>query len=123
MVKFVFSPAGRLRRRDYWLALAGAWLVFAFAFIALAALSTTLTLVLYPPFLWILFALTSRRLHDLNKSAAWMLLLAVPVIGVAWLAIDTLCRRGQALPNRYGDDPRSAGLDYLSVDIHRHHQP
>ena len=47
---------------------------------------------------------TARRLHDLNRSGWWQLLLLIPLVGfiiIVWWA----CLRGTEGPNRYGRDP------------------
>lgn len=49
------------------------------------------------------FAIIARRLHDINKSGLWSLLLCIPVIGWVWLFI-LLTRKGNEGQNRYGPD-------------------
>ena len=46
-----------------------------------------------------------RRLHDINKNGAWVLLLIfVPIIGFIF-AIIWGCEKGTPGPNQYGPDP------------------
>ena len=52
-----------------------------------------------------LVAATVRRLHDSDKSAAWLLVLLVPAIGLAALVL-LLLLDSTAGPNRYGPQPR-----------------
>jgi uncharacterized membrane protein YhaH (DUF805 family) len=48
--------------------------------------------------------LTFRRLHDLDKSAWWYLLVLVPVIG--WIVLIVwFCTKGTDGANRFGEDP------------------
>ncbi|MEO8019697.1 MAG: DUF805 domain-containing protein [Pseudomonadota bacterium] len=75
------------------------------------------TLILYPPFLWSTFALTSKRLHDREQSTWWLLLVMIPVLGPIILAAWLLLGRGTKTDNRFGADPRAAGADYLTVSI------
>jgi uncharacterized membrane protein YhaH (DUF805 family) len=55
------------------------------------------------------FAVTTRRLHDSDRSQWWMALLFVPVLGWIWLLV-LLCLDGTPGPNRFGDDPKDSGL-------------
>lgn len=46
----------------------------------------------------------ARRLHDLDKSGWWMLLLCVPLVNILFY-IYILFFKGTEGPNQYGDDP------------------
>lgn len=50
-------------------------------------------------------ALWFRRLHDRNKSAWWILLVFLPIIGWIVLFVWTYCLRGTVGDNRFGPDP------------------
>ena len=51
------------------------------------------------------WAVQFRRLHDTDRSAWWLLLLLIPVIG--WLVILIFnCQRGTEGNNRFGPDPK-----------------
>lgn len=51
-------------------------------------------------------AVGARRLHDTNRSAWWLLLGFVPVIG--WIVLVVwYCQRGDDDANRFGDPPPS----------------
>jgi uncharacterized membrane protein YhaH (DUF805 family) len=110
------SPRGRLKRSRF--LLAGITLVAVFLLL-FSGLESTLgrasTLLLYPPFFWLAFVLGSRRLHDRDKSAAWLLLLLVPLLGPAWLLLELSLLRGSPGTNRHGPDPRAPDVDYLKV--------
>ena len=60
-------------------------------------------LVLFLPTL----AVSIRRLHDLDRSGWWFLLIFVPLIGGIWLLV-WFCMRGTVGPNRFGPDPPDA---------------
>ncbi|NTT85638.1 DUF805 domain-containing protein [Tabrizicola fusiformis] len=45
-----------------------------------------------------------RRLHDLDRSGWWLLIVLVPVVGVI-LLIYWFATRGTVGPNRFGPDP------------------
>lgn len=49
----------------------------------------------------------ARRLHDTDRSAWWLLLGLIPVIGTLVLIYFMVCN-GQQGPNRFGDDPKAA---------------
>lgn len=51
-------------------------------------------------------AVTVRRLHDQDKSGAWIFIAFVPIIGAIWLLI-LLATAGTSGPNRFGDDPKA----------------
>jgi uncharacterized membrane protein YhaH (DUF805 family) len=52
-------------------------------------------------------AVAIRRLHDLDRSGWWALLVLIPLIG-AIVLIVWYCSRGTEGPNRFGPDPLSA---------------
>jgi uncharacterized membrane protein YhaH (DUF805 family) len=53
------------------------------------------------------FALGARRLHDINRTGWWLLLILVLVIGWIVLIVWAI-KRGDSGPNKYGPDPRQA---------------
>ncbi|MGI9323844.1 MAG: DUF805 domain-containing protein [Pseudomonadales bacterium] len=112
----LFVPSGRMRRRQFWLISLCAWLGFSILYAGLHSVTgRASTLVLYPVMLALLFAVCSRRYHDLDKSAWWLLLLAVPVLGPLWAFIELSFRKGRPGDNRFGPDPRHNNADYLVV--------
>lgn len=52
-------------------------------------------------------AVSARRLHDTDRSAWWLLIAFVPLIGVIVLLVF-FCGRGTSGPNRFGRDPLRA---------------
>jgi len=49
-------------------------------------------------------AVLIRRLHDVDRSGWWWLIVMIPIIG--WiLLIVWLCQRGMDRPNRFGSAP------------------
>lgn len=108
---------GRIPRSTYWLTMIFVWAAFIVAFLVLEAnVSRASTLVLYPPFFWAVMALSAKRYHDLGRSAAWLLLLAIPLVGVLWVGFELGFRRGTRGENRYGPDPLVLPLDYQTVE-------
>ena len=53
-------------------------------------------------------ALLVRRVHDLNTSGKWLLLLLVPVVGqvLGLLTLLIYCADGKPEPNQWGDSPK-----------------
>lgn len=51
-------------------------------------------------------AVAARRLHDTDRSAWWLLLGLIPIIGTLVLIYFMVCN-GQKGPNRFGDDPKA----------------
>ena len=52
-------------------------------------------------------AVTVRRLHDTGRSGGWYFITFVPFIGSLWLLVLTILD-GNAGPNQYGPDPKTA---------------
>lgn len=55
--------------------------------------------------LWPSLASISKRLHDRGRSAWFMLIAFVPLIGVFWLLIECGFLRGESGANRFGPSP------------------
>lgn len=110
--------SGRARRSEYWF-----WVLFVFllsiatqvidGFLVAPALglmpfqgaagqplSMLTNLILLIPNL----AVAVRRLHDVDRSGWWLLIILVPILGVIVL-IYWFVTRGTVGPNTYGADP------------------
>ncbi len=59
--------------------------------------------------IWLLFiyiaglAIGIRRYHDRNKSAWWLLLSLIPLVGGLWMFIELGFLKGTEGPNGYGN--------------------
>jgi uncharacterized membrane protein YhaH (DUF805 family) len=114
--KYFFSSAGRVNRSGFWAILIPFWALFWILFFALeSSFGPGSTLPLSMIFLVSAFFLCARRLHDRDKSAWWMLLLLIPVIGPVFIFIELALLKGTIGDNRFGDDPAQLFNDYLSV--------
>lgn len=51
-------------------------------------------------------AVATRRLHDINKSGWWQLIVLIPIIGAIVLIIWAV-KDSMSGTNRYGDNPKS----------------
>jgi uncharacterized membrane protein YhaH (DUF805 family) len=49
--------------------------------------------------------LTGKRWHDRGKSAWWILIALIPIIGWIWAIVETGFLRGTPGANKYGPDP------------------
>jgi len=67
-------------------------------------------LVLMAVTIWPSICLYGKRFHDRNKSAWWIMIAFVPIIGTFWLLIECGFLRGSDGANDYGSDPLNAAL-------------
>ncbi|MBE3510633.1 DUF805 domain-containing protein [Enterobacter cloacae complex sp. I2] len=109
VLKKYFVFRGRACRREYWMFSLVSFLIT----LLLALLHIILDLhfdiqgiyqllVLIPA-----IALASRRLHDTGRTAWWLLLSIIPLIG--WLILlFFFCKQGNPGENRFGPDPKTS---------------
>jgi uncharacterized membrane protein YhaH (DUF805 family) len=99
---------GRARRPEYWY-----WVLFGLLVgivagtldaIVFGSTSQVFSLLSSLGLLLPNLAVTVRRLHDIDRSGWWMLILLLPIIGAIVLFVF-MCLRGTAGPNRFGQDP------------------
>ncbi|MDV6167570.1 DUF805 domain-containing protein [Flavobacterium sp. DG1-102-2] len=98
--------SGRARRSEYWYYALCNFLISLVLqvvdyFIGFGLLGGIYGLAVLVPGL----AVFVRRLHDVNKSGWFILLLLLPVIGWIWLLV-LLFTEGTVGPNQYGEDPK-----------------
>ncbi|MEO8299671.1 MAG: DUF805 domain-containing protein [Burkholderiales bacterium] len=110
-----FSPSGRLSRGGFWLRHVtsvplGFWAVIAAGHTPGAPFDVPVAAAL----LLLLVSLWARRLHDRGRSAWWLLVVAVPVLGALWLWVECACRGTAAGALRFGPAP-GVRADYLMV--------
>lgn len=106
--------SGRSRRSEYWKALITDHIVTLISIALLALFAFSEALVNMWSFLITLYgyavivpelALTIRRLHDTGRSAWWLLIVLVPLIGVIVLLIFMFLD-SQPGTNKYGKNPK-----------------
>lgn len=100
--------SGRASRSEFWW-----WQLFIlivsvvlnfFAFMLGDTLGDILRIVIGLGFFLPNWGVSFRRLHDINKSAWWLLLLFIPVVG--WIILIVwCCKDSDPLPNQYGIVP------------------
>jgi uncharacterized membrane protein YhaH (DUF805 family) len=92
--------SGRSPRSEYWY-----WVLFTFV------VGIVLSFI-YEPLYWAFglatflpgLAVSVRRLHDVDRSGWWLLLIFVPLIGLIVLLIWA-CTKSQDETNRFGPNP------------------
>jgi uncharacterized membrane protein YhaH (DUF805 family) len=110
-LRFFWSREGRLGRRGFWLGVAccnlAALLVAALGddlvpdgIFGDLALTLALLVCLAP-----LLPLSIRRLHDHDKSPAWLLTGLIPIFGPLWRLLELGFLPGTSGENRYGKPP------------------
>lgn len=115
---------GRSRRSEFWWSYLGVSLmIFAIAIVAgiLAAILPLLGVIGFAAY--VIFALAClipslaisfRRLHDLDKSAWWLLIAIIPLLG-GLILLYFYVQPGTQGPNEYGPDPKG-GVDTTTFD-------
>ena len=110
----IFSMEGRIPRSTYWLAsIVTTVLGYSALFSMLAILGDSesvafgivallIVVVLVPIFVG------GKRWHDRDKSAWWLLIGCIPLVGWVWSFVECGCLRGTVGPNRFGPDPLAA---------------
>ena len=110
-----FQFSGRAPRSEYWFFVLFTLLVDVVAGIIDAATGSGL---LYPICVLLLLipslAVLIRRLHDVDRSGWWCLILFVPLVG-AILVLVWACTRGTPGPNRFGPDPLGGTPDWRAA--------
>ena len=109
-----FTSAGRLNRKSYIyrnfflsLVLGIIQLILELATAAIEALELLFAVMILALCIFGFVAgimMLARRLHDLDKSGWWMLLLFVPLVNILFY-IYILFFKGTEGPNQYGEDP------------------
>ncbi len=108
--------SGRARRKEYWMfilfyslfAIAAGIIdaiIMASAGIYFTPLLTLFSLAMIIPSL----AISVRRMHDISKSGAMILIPFVPIIGTIWYLILTVTE-GTVGDNQYGPDPKANSI-------------
>jgi uncharacterized membrane protein YhaH (DUF805 family) len=110
-LKRYFEFSGRSRRKEYWMFTLFSFLLQIFAYLIDSLFGFGLTdngpvgilvsLALFIPGL----AVSVRRLHDVDRSGWWFLIILIPLIG-AIVFLVWACTDGTTGSNRFGSDPK-----------------
>ena len=109
LVQICFSFKGRISRKTYWLM---QLLIIVIDIMALIGDPDYFESPEVSPYLltwlvtvWAGLAVMAKRWHDRNKSAWWILINLVPIIGILWSFVELGFFRGTTGKNRFGLDP------------------
>ena len=111
LLTFFLRPQGRISRLEFAL---GAGLVMCLDLALLAVITRYpaltpgmmfLTALLGLPLTIAMLVIAAKRCHDISLPGSFVLLLLIPVVGVAWLVVLGLLP-GKAGPNAYGPPPQ-----------------
>ena len=92
--------SGRARRAEFWyFSLIINVVLFTLLYISPHNAILVMLLIIIPA-----IAISTRRLHDINKSGWWQLLSLVPFIG-GLILLYWYIKKGDTGPNQYGPDP------------------
>lgn len=109
IINLLFSFKGRISRKPFWLfllagnALTALPVIFYFGTNTEAGESFVNIVAII--LLWPMLAVQTKRWHDRNKSAWWLLINLIPIIGFFWFLIENGFLKGTNGPNRFGPDP------------------
>ena len=109
-VTILFSFKGRINRAKFWM---GRLLMIVVPCACIVGLiysgaGEVGSVILYPLgifWFWAGLAVAAKRWHDRNKSAWWILIELIPIIGPIWAFVELGFRKGTDGPNRFGPDP------------------
>ena len=103
------SVNGRISRSTLWLkyVLPVVIIDVIVAIVAGASPKTgnTISLIVGLILIWPGIAVSVKRWHDRDKSAWWLIVQLIPVIGWIWALIELGFLKGTDGPNRFGPDP------------------
>ncbi|MCK5111421.1 MAG: DUF805 domain-containing protein [Arcobacteraceae bacterium] len=113
LIKFLFYKEGRINRRIYF-----AYTVYFTIFSSLINLPfellgmplgqnfSILNVIILIPIFYMSLILMIKRLHDLDKSAWFLLLMIIPFINI-WLMYILIFKKGNEEVNKFGNNPES----------------
>ena len=114
LLSMLFSFRGRLSLAMFWiLGLAINFVFFSTETIFLSLMESESPLVAATAmamavlFVWVYFAMVSKRLHDIGWPGWLAILTLLPAVGQVFALLAVGCSPGTRGPNRYGVDPRS----------------
>lgn len=104
---------GRIRRSLFLNAFIFIWSIFYILYKVLEySFGFEATIIIYPLLFWTLTAISTKRLHDLNKAGSNLFLLFIPIFGAVVLMFQLLLKKGTKQDNDYGT-PANIAPDYL----------
>ena len=112
--RMLLDPRGRIGRADFWRWGVGVPLGLGLLLHALLGIARVpredAEMAVNLLLLWPVVAVSAKRWHDRDKSAWWVLIVLLPVVGWIWALLDNGCLRGTSGANRFGADPLRTGI-------------
>ena len=112
ILPLMFSFSGRIGRAQFWLGYGIQLAMLVFGYICLLygeeyqnILALVASLLVFLPSMWVGLAIMAKRYHDRDKSAWWILICLIPIVGGIWQLVELGCLRGTDGSNDYGPDP------------------
>jgi uncharacterized membrane protein YhaH (DUF805 family) len=109
LTALLFSFKGRVNRKPYWQCVCAALFADMILSLAMAAFDEFIQGAaqagLLAALAWPMLALQTKRWHDRDKSAWWLLVNLIPYVGVIWVLVECGVLRGTTGANRFGPDP------------------
>lgn len=116
----LFTKRGRIGRRTFWNAQLFIWLSFYVLYNLIElSLGYQWTLIVYPFLYWALICTAAKRLHDRNKTALFLVLTLIPILGPMWLFFQMALGRGKKKANKYGSPPGQAEDYFVNPDAEK----
>jgi uncharacterized membrane protein YhaH (DUF805 family) len=120
IMHLLFSFQGRIRRLHWWLAGISIGVVIGIVVSVLLPMSgmaqgtpnpifMALIGVIYLVDIYVGLALGAKRCHDRDKSAWFLAIGLIPLIGAIWLLVELGFLDGTQGPNRFGPSPKGIG--------------
>ncbi len=73
--------------------------------VAMSPVFIGIAVVLYILMVWTGICISGKRWHDRDKSAWWICISFIPLVGPIWAFVENGCLRGTEGDNTYGADP------------------
>lgn len=108
----LFSFSGRISRSQFWLGYFIQLVGLGFGYLCLIygqvnqnIIALVGSLVVFLPLIWVGLSVMAKRYHDRDKSAWWILIGLIPIVGGIWQLIELGMLKGTEGSNDYGPDP------------------
>lgn len=112
ILSLLFSFSGRISRSQFWLGYGIQVAAIVFGYICLLyglqnenILALLGSLIVFLPLMWVSICIMAKRYHDRDKSAWWILIALIPIVGGIWQLVELGLLRGTDGSNDYGPDP------------------
>lgn len=111
-LSLLFGFSGRIGRAQFWLGYVIQIAITIVGYVCLlygeqneSIAALVAALILFVPVIWIGICVMAKRYHDRDKSAWWILIAFIPIIGGIWQLIELGLLKGTEGTNDYGPDP------------------